>query len=80
MKVSAIVVAGLLSFRSVRPPRRHRRPDRVNRRDGESGRHRCGKLAESRATNAEVKAFAQLMITDHTGVNKAATDLVPSSR
>ena len=36
----------------------------------------AGKLAKSRSTDKEVKAFAELMITDHTGVNKAATDLV----
>jgi putative membrane protein len=36
----------------------------------------AGKLAKARAANEEVKAFAQLMITDHTGVNKAATELV----
>src|SRR6187549_60461 len=36
----------------------------------------AGKLAVSRSTNARVKAFAQLMITDHTGVNKAATELI----
>ena len=36
----------------------------------------AGKLAKSRSTNKEVKAFAELMITDHTGVNKSATDLV----
>jgi putative membrane protein len=36
----------------------------------------AGKLAASRAANAEVKAFAERMVTDHTGVNKAATDLV----
>jgi putative membrane protein len=35
----------------------------------------AGKLASSTATNAEVKAFGQRMVTDHTGVNKAATDL-----
>jgi putative membrane protein len=35
----------------------------------------AGKLAASRATNAEVKKFAELMVTDHTGVNKSATDL-----
>jgi putative membrane protein len=34
-----------------------------------------GQLAASRATNGEVKKFARLMVTDHTGVNKAATDL-----
>lgn len=37
---------------------------------------RAGQLARERATSAEVKAFAERMITDHTGVNKAASDLV----
>jgi putative membrane protein len=36
----------------------------------------AGKLATSRSTNKEVKEFAQRMITDHTGVNRAATELV----
>ena len=36
----------------------------------------AGQLAVSRSTNEKVKAFAQLMVTDHTGVNKAATELV----
>ncbi len=36
----------------------------------------AGKLAKSKATNAEVKKFAEQMITDHTGVNKQATELV----
>ena len=36
----------------------------------------AGKLAVLRSTNDKVKAFAQLMITDHGGVNKAATELV----
>jgi putative membrane protein len=36
----------------------------------------AGKLAEERSTNPEVKKFARLMVTDHTGVNKAAVDLV----
>src|SRR5512135_1801409 len=35
----------------------------------------AGKLAESRATNPEVKAFGRQMVTDHTGVNKQATEL-----
>lgn len=35
----------------------------------------AGKLAASRSTDGEVKAFARLMVTDHTGVNKSATDL-----
>jgi putative membrane protein len=36
----------------------------------------AGKLALSKAKSADVKTFAQLMITDHSGVNKSATELV----
>jgi putative membrane protein len=36
----------------------------------------AGKLAESKSSNKEVKAFAERMVTDHTGVNKQATELV----
>jgi putative membrane protein len=36
----------------------------------------AGKLAASRSTNAEVKKFAERMVTDHTSVNQAAVDLV----
>jgi putative membrane protein len=36
----------------------------------------AGKLAESKAHAQEVKDFGKLMVTDHSGVNKAATDLV----
>jgi putative membrane protein len=36
----------------------------------------AGKLANSKSTSKDVKEFAQLMITDHGGVNKAATELV----
>jgi putative membrane protein len=36
----------------------------------------AGNLALSKAKSPDVKTFAQLMITDHTGVNKAATELV----
>src|SRR4051794_18761447 len=36
----------------------------------------AGKLAETRGSNADVKKFAQLMVTDHTGVNKQAVALV----
>ena len=35
----------------------------------------AGKLAASMGSSAEVKAFGQLMVTDHSGVNKQATDL-----
>ena len=36
----------------------------------------AGKLAESKGSNAEVKAFGKQMVTDHTGVNKQAVALV----
>jgi len=35
----------------------------------------AGKLAESKAAAKEVKDFAKLMVTDHTGVNNTAKDL-----
>jgi len=35
----------------------------------------AGRLAASSSASAAVKTFAQLMVTDHTGVNKAATEL-----
>ena len=35
----------------------------------------AGKLASRKATSPEVKKFGQLMVTDHTGVNKSAIDL-----
>jgi len=35
----------------------------------------AGKLAESTSANADVKSFGKMMVTDHTGVNKSATDL-----
>ena len=36
----------------------------------------AGKLAASKSSNKDVKEFAQRMVTDHAGVNKAATELV----
>lgn len=36
----------------------------------------AGKLAREKASNPQVKKFAEQMITDHTGVNKSATELV----
>ena len=36
----------------------------------------AGNLARGKAASPEVKSFAQLMVTDHTGVNKSATELV----
>jgi putative membrane protein len=35
----------------------------------------AGKLAEKQGSTADVKAFGKQMVTDHTGVNKQATDL-----
>jgi putative membrane protein len=36
----------------------------------------AGQFAKARSANKDVKAFAQQMITDHSGVNKQATELV----
>ena len=36
----------------------------------------AGKLAETNGSSAAVKSFGKQMVTDHTGVNKQATDLV----
>lgn len=36
----------------------------------------AGKLAESRSQSKDVKDFAKLMVSDHSGVNKSATELV----
>ena len=36
----------------------------------------AAKVAQSTSSNAEVKKFADLMVTDHTGVNKSAVALV----
>jgi len=35
----------------------------------------AGKLAEGKSRDKAVKDFAKLMVTDHSGVNKSATDL-----
>jgi putative membrane protein len=35
----------------------------------------AGKLAEKQGSSAEVKAFGKQMVTDHSGVNKQATEL-----
>ena len=78
MKVSAIVVAGLMSFpfsnasaQSVNDAQIASIVVTANQVDIDAG-----KLAKSRSTKKEVKAFAELMITDHAGVNKSAKDLV----
>ena len=36
----------------------------------------AGKYAQTASSNSAVKAFAERMVTDHTSVNKAASDLV----
>jgi putative membrane protein len=78
MNVSAIVVAGLLSFpfsgasaQSVNDAQIASIVVTANQVDIDAG-----KFAKSRSTNKDVKAFAELMVTDHTGVNKSAKDLV----
>ena len=77
MKASAIVVAGMLSFTFASVSAQGVNDAQIasivvtaNQVDIDAG-----KLAESRATDDEVKAFARLMVTDHTAVNKSATDL-----
>ena len=78
MKLSAIVVAGALlvpvagaSAQSVTDAQIASIVVTANQVDIDAG-----KLATSMASNAEVKKFADQMITDHTGVNKSAVDLV----
>src|SRR5215467_8339415 len=36
----------------------------------------AGRLASAKAQSADVKAFGKQMVTDHSGVNKQATELV----
>ena len=77
MKVSAIVVAGSLLLsagamaQSVTDPQIAAIVVTANQVDIDAG-----KLAKSMASSGDVKKFAEQMITDHTGVNKSAVDLV----
>jgi putative membrane protein len=77
MKVSAIIVAGSLGLsaaafaQGIDDPQIASIVVTANQVDVDAG-----KLAVSVSTSAEVKAFAQRMITDHLGVNKSATELV----
>src|SRR5215212_1661231 len=78
MKLSAIVIAGLLaapaasvSAQGVTDPQIASIVVTANQVDIDAGN-----LAKKQASNAEVKKFADLMVTDHTGVNKSATALV----
>jgi putative membrane protein len=78
MKYSAIVIAGLLltpvgsaSAQDINDAQIASIVVTANQVDVDAGQ-----LAKTQSTNAEVKGFAELMITDHTGVNKSATALV----
>jgi putative membrane protein len=78
MKLSAIVIAGLLvapaasvSAQGVTDPQIASIVVTANQVDIDAGN-----LAKKQAANAEVKKFADLMVTDHAGVNKSATTLV----
>jgi putative membrane protein len=76
MKVTAIVFAGTMFIAAgasaqVTDPQIAKIVVTANQVDIDAG-----KLAASKATNAEVKKFAQTMVTDHTGVNKQAVALV----
>ena len=78
MKLSAIVIAGLLlapvgsaSAQGINDAQIASIVVTANQVDIDAG-----ELAKARSTNAEVKKFAELMITAHTGVNKSATALV----
>jgi putative membrane protein len=78
MKVSSLIAAGLLVFpaagafgQGINDAQIASIVVTANQVDIDAG-----KLATTRATNPEVKTFAQLMVTDHTGVNQSATDLV----
>jgi putative membrane protein len=78
MKLSVIVIAGLLlapatgaSAQGVTDAQIASIVVTANQVDIDAG-----KLAKAQSTNGEVKKFADLMITDHTGVNKSATELV----
>ena len=78
MKVSAIIIAGLLclapaalSAQTVSDAQIASIVVTANQVDIDAG-----KLAASKATNPEVKKFGEQMVADHTGVNKQATALV----
>jgi len=78
MKFSAVVIAGLLlapvagaSAQGVNDAQIASIVVTANQVDIDAG-----KLATTQASDPEVKKFGQLMVTDHTGVNKQAVDLV----
>jgi len=76
MKVTAIVFAGTMlvaagASAQVTDPQIAKIVVTANQVDIDAG-----KLAAAKATHADVKKFAQTMVTDHTGVNKQAVALV----
>jgi putative membrane protein len=78
MKLSAIVIAGLVlapaagaSAQQINDAQIASIVVTANQVDIDAG-----KLAQAQSSNGEVKKFAALMVTDHTGVNKSATALV----
>ena len=78
MKVPAITIAGLLfvsaTWASAQAPTDAQIAHIVvtaNQVDIDAG-----KLAESKGSNGDLKKFGLQMVTDHTGVNKQATELV----
>jgi putative membrane protein len=80
MKLSTLLLAGLFSFTVVSARALAQGPTdaqiasivvTANQVDIDAG-----KLAQTKTSNADIKSFATLMVTDHTGVNKQAVDLV----
>jgi putative membrane protein len=80
MKMSVLVVAGVWAFGTAAASAADKGPNdaqiaaivvTANQVDIDAGQ-----LAASKASSAQVKEFAQRMVTDHTGVNKSASDLV----
>ena len=77
MRIAVIAVAGLLSFPVVGASAHEVTDAQIasivvtaNQVDIDAG-----KLAKARSSNADVQKFAELMVTDHTGVNKSAVNL-----
>src|SRR3954454_14922697 len=77
MKLSAIVLAGSLALPAAALAQAPSDPQiasivvTANQVDIDAG-----KLAKSMGASADVKKFADQMVTDHTGVNKQAVELV----
>jgi putative membrane protein len=80
MKMSVLVAAGLWTVMAAEASAADKAPNdaqiaaivvTANQVDIDAG-----KLAASKASSTQVKEFAQRMVTDHTGVNKSASELV----